>query len=231
MLKHIIFDFDGTIADSEEVCFKLLNEIARRHGYRPLGREEFVAMKELTYPERLQYLGVSLARLPFLSLEARRHYRLFQEDLKPYPGIRQMLLTLREEGYRLHVLSSNAVANIRSFLLRHDLDVFESVTCERSFFGKHIGLRRVLESRGLRASEAIYVADEIRDIDACRKIDLRVISVSWGFDLAGRLGSANPGMLAQVPGDVLDLLSSRAVCRIEVEPVTALTPAAVGLAS
>jgi phosphoglycolate phosphatase len=105
------------------------------------------------------------------------------------------------------------------------------VTCERSFFGKHIGLRRVLESRALRPSEAIYVADEIRDIDACRKIDLRVISVGWGFDLAVRLGSANPGMLAHAPGDILDLLSNRAVCRIEVEPVTALAPAAVGLAS
>jgi len=214
MVKHIVFDFDGTLADSEEVCFQLLNEIGARHRYRQIDREELRQIKRLAYPDRLRELGVPITHVPFLAIEARREYRAKVASLNPFPGVRDALLRLKAAGFVLHVLSSNAVPSIRDFLVTHGMDVFKTINCERNFFGKHIGLKRFLRTHGLRQEDVIYLADEVRDVEACRKIDLTIISVAWGFDPAETLRSANPDLTADTPADAVQMLESMLPHRI-----------------
>lgn len=213
MVKHVVFDFDGTLADSEEVCFQLLNELAAKHRYRQLLRSELSALKLLPYPERLRELGVPMMRVPFLAMEARRTYRLRMGTLRPFLGVREALLRLNEMGCLLHVLSSNAVENIQQFLSTHGMDVFETINCERNFFGKHIGLRRFLRNHQLGADDVIYLADEVRDVEACRKIDLRIISTAWGFDPVEKLEALNPEFTARTPGEAVQMIAALDISR------------------
>src|SRR5256885_8648065 len=74
MSSHLIFDFDGTLADSEEVCFQLFNEMADQHGYMRLARGDLAQVKALSYVERCRRLGIPLLRVPLLANEARRRY-------------------------------------------------------------------------------------------------------------------------------------------------------------
>jgi phosphoglycolate phosphatase len=193
------------------VCFQLLREIGAKHRYRVVNRADLAVLKTMSYPERLQYLGVPMLKLPLLGVEARRHYRALQENLRPFPKMREALHRLKERGCSLHILSSNAVANIRLFLDRHELNFFDSITCERSFFGKHIGLRRFLQAHGLSASDIVYLADELRDVDACRRIGVKIVSAAWGFDLVERLREANPGLVAQTPAEACEIIERLAV--------------------
>lgn len=210
MARHIIFDFDGTLADSEELCFELLNEIGGRHRYKRLERGDLSALKMMSYPERLRHLGVPLAHVPFLAMEARRQYRSRVHTLQPFDGVRDALLRLREMGFQLHVLSSNAVSTIREFLVAHDMDLFKTVSCEKNFFGKHIGLRRFVRANKLELSDVVYLADEVRDVEACRKIDLPIISVGWGFDPTSILRRENPGLTVDTPFEAVQMLEALA---------------------
>ena len=55
----------------------------------------------------------------------------------------------------------------------------------------------------LNKENIIYIADEIRDIDACRKAGIKIISVCWGFNSKAALSVKNAEYLAEIPADIL----------------------------
>lgn len=216
MIQHLVFDFDGTLADSEEVCFELFNEMAAEYGYRCLSRAEVPGLKCLAYRERCRRLGIPLLRVPLLAIEARQRYQRRLATLKPFEQIPLVLRQLASAGYRLHILSSNAVANIRDFIRRHDIDVFESVVCERNFFGKHIGLGKFMRRHGVRAHEVVYMGDEVRDVDACRKVGIPIFAAGWGFDGETTLRVAAPDGVLATPLEISGMLEAFAGTRSRV---------------
>ena len=60
----------------------------------------------------------------------------------------------------------------------------------------------------MKAHEAVYVGDEVRDIVACRRIGMPIISVTWGFNSADFLASAGPNHLAQSPEELRQILET-----------------------
>ena len=70
MIKHILFDFEGTLVQSKEVFVTVFNELATRHCFRRLEREDLEKVRELPFRERCRYLQVPLYRLPLLVAEA-----------------------------------------------------------------------------------------------------------------------------------------------------------------
>ncbi len=213
MINHLVFDFDGTLADSEEICFQLFNEMAAKYGYTRLARHEVAEIKTLAYVERCRRLGIPMLRVPLLAIEARQRYERLMEALQPFEQIPSALRQLVAAGYHLHILSSNAVSNIRKFIERHDIDLFQTVSCERNFFGKHVGLQKFLRRHRLHCDEVVYMADEVRDVEACRKIGLPIFAVTWGFDAIEMLRAAKPDGMAASPSDLANLLESFAANR------------------
>ncbi|WP_159102347.1 HAD hydrolase-like protein [Caldalkalibacillus mannanilyticus] len=54
MFKHVIFDFDGTIADSIDLSLVIYNELAQKYHYRTITIEELREMNNLPIKERLK---------------------------------------------------------------------------------------------------------------------------------------------------------------------------------
>lgn len=201
MIKHILFDFDGTIADSSGLLLQVLHELAERKHINHLSAEELFRFMGLPIHRRLKPLGVRFFKLPRLMAEGLRIYSQRTQGLRMFDGLDSVLRGLHEEGFRLSIISSNSVENIQRFLREHELECFEQVISAK-LFGKHRALQKYLKACGLAPEEALYVGDEYRDIEACQKVSVQIVSVTWGYDSLELLKSGNPDFIAYQPSDI-----------------------------
>lgn len=206
MLKHIIFDLDGTLVDSMGSFLKIGNELALKYGYKPLDDNRIRELMRLPMRQRIDSLGVPLLKIPKLGLEAMEMFHSYASKLEPFEGIRDLLLSLEHKGYTLSIISSNSLPNIKAFLTANKLEMFDNILSSKNLFGKHITINKLISSLKLCKNEIIYIGDEQRDIEACHKIGLRVIAVTWGFDPPELLKEHKPDYLADKPGDIENIL-------------------------
>ncbi|HOP75429.1 MAG TPA: HAD-IA family hydrolase [Bacillota bacterium] len=207
MLKYIIFDFDGTLADSKEVAMSAYNRLAERHGFNRMNPEDLEHFRALSIAERCRFLRVPMFRIPFLAGE---FYGLYQESMKHltlFPGMKELLKELSERGYGIAVISSNSEQNIRDFIHKHSLDI-EQVICSSHIYGKDKMLRSFLKKNRLVNTDVIYIGDEHRDIMACKKIGIPVIWVNWGLDLLHSVAHASPDFIVETPEEILRIVES-----------------------
>jgi phosphoglycolate phosphatase len=55
-------------------------------------------------------------------------------------------------------------------------------------------------------NQMLYVGDELRDVQACKKIGVKIAAVTWGFDSAPLLAASKPDLLCHSPAAFADLL-------------------------
>jgi len=202
----ILFDFDGTVADTLVVSHGILNDLAREFGFRELPREELEAARAMGTRQFIRHLGISNWRVPSIS---KRGLQLLHERIHlvtPIEGMPEVLATLRVRGHRLGILTSNSEANVRAFLQRHDLPHFDFIRTSSKLFGKDREMRRLLKAEKISPAEILYVGDETRDIEAAKVAGLRMAAVAWGYNSTEALSALEPEFLLSSPGELLDLL-------------------------
>jgi phosphoglycolate phosphatase len=197
-----LWDFDGTLADSLAGLLAVFNELALRHGFRPV--EDPEAARGFTALALLRRQGVPLTRLPFLVRDMLAAQRGRMADTRLFPGLADVLQALRRAGCRLGVLSSNAADNILACLRGNGVEgLFDAVVGYRRLFGKARAIRRFIKGQGVAAAEVLYVGDEVRDIEAARQAGVAVAAVTWGFNTKELLARHGPDYLVERPEQIL----------------------------
>lgn len=204
MIKYIIFDFDGTLANSKAVFVSVYNQIAQKNNYRQIGSENLQYLRTLSMAERCRYLKVPVYKIPFLAGAFLSLYKKSLADIELFAGIRDLLGQLRENGYQAAIISSNAENNIADFLNDQGIDSINGIYCSQGLFGKDKLIKRFLKKYDLKPHEVLYVGDELRDIVACKKTDVKVIWVEWGYDTEQIVTAAKPDYIARNPADIID---------------------------
>ena len=156
--------------------------------------------------KKLKKLGVPLYRLPGLTKDFLQAYKPLLSSLLLFDGIKDVLLSLKEEGIHLSILSSNSTENIRSFLQANELEMFDQVMSSKTLFSKNKQMEKYRKDNKLTKDEIIYVGDETRDIDACRIAGMRIISVVWGYESKELLLKEKPDFIAEEPEDILKII-------------------------
>ena len=207
--KYIIFDFDGTLADTIPVMFTIIQELARKVGYsRMITQADWDWVREHELKEIPHKFEIPLVKIPFLLLEGRSMLKKQMYSIPPCKGILEMLTSLKKKGYILAVLSSNRRDSIQEFIVKNNLSgLFDFVHSELNIFGKDRALQSLLRQFKIQTEEAVYVGDEIRDFEACNKIKLECISVSWGLNSAHALKEKGAKYIINHPKELIELLS------------------------
>ena len=207
--KVIIFDFDGTIADTVDALVSIANHLALEFGYAQITPEELTILRNLTSIEIFKYSGIPLFKIPFLLKKVKGELRNRIAELKPIPGIEDALGELKNNGSRLGIITSNSKGNVKEFLKINNLDhFFEFIHTGVTIFGKTTIINNVLRQKQLKTEEVIYVGDETRDIEASKKAHIKVIGVTWGFNSEEALAKKNPDFLIHHPRELVDIVQN-----------------------
>ena len=205
--KVVLFDFDGTIADTYQAIANITNQLSSEFGYKPVDSEELLLLKNLSSREIVKRTEISIFKIPFLVKRVRAELGKEIANLKPIPDINRVLVELKNQGYTFGIVTSNVKVNVDIFLAKNNLDgLFDFIYSSTSIFGKHRVINQVIKQHHLRRSEIIYVGDETRDIRSSRKCQIKVIAVSWGFNSAEILAEYKPDLLVSTPQELLEAI-------------------------
>ncbi len=202
--KTIIFDFDGTIADTLDLWVDLYNNIAHEFDCNVVGKSEVKKLQTMRPQQVLDEYWVSMIKLPFLLFRLRRELKKRIIELKPINGIVQAIKEIKDAWFHLGIMTSNTKSNVKSFLDINWLDnIFDFIHSGRNLFGKDRVIKRLMKRNNLNNDDAVYVGDETRDIEASQKVGIPIVSVSWGFNTRSILESLNPNVIVDDPKDLL----------------------------
>lgn len=208
-VQLIVFDFDGTIADTHSAFVNIVNRLSGQFGYQPVSQTEVDRMRHLSSRAIVAEARVPLWKLPFLLRKVTTELGNDIANILPIKGIDSALIEIKKHGYRLGILTSNSKKNVLSFLDKNKLtELFDFIDSGTGIFQKDKAIDAVLRRHKLTAQQFIYVGDETRDIEAAKKRNVRIIAVSWGFNSPEVLAKYQPNCLVSTPQELVSAIEA-----------------------
>ena len=206
--RLVIFDFDGTLADSAEWMLRVLNQVAERYGFRTVSDEEIEMLRGRDNRAIVRYLGVPAWKMPLIANHMRKLVAKDAGQIALFDGVNDLLRALSDRGVELAIVSSNSEENIRRILGPDNAALIRYYECGASMFGKARKFRRVLKRSGVLRAETICIGDEARDIDAASKVGLASGAVTWGYATAELLRERQPTHVFGSMGEIVDKVAA-----------------------
>lgn len=190
--RLLIFDFDGTLADSFGWFLDTINTAAAQHGFDPLDLTRLDDDRGLGGRELMARLRMPLWKVPAVTASMRRAMHADIHRIHLFGGALPLLRTLRARGVRIAVVSSNTLANVQTVLGADGTALVDRFACGASIFGKKPLLQRVVNAEGLPRTQVLCVGDERRDAEAAAAAGLAFVGVAWGYATADALAAVSP---------------------------------------
>jgi phosphoglycolate phosphatase-like HAD superfamily hydrolase len=204
--RTIIFDFDGTIADTMEESRRIFNAIAPDYNIPQIDHQQMMELRRFPINKLIEHLKIPTLRVPMFIARGTLMMRSSIGGLPLIEGMHDVLTKLRPEVDRFGILTSNAVANVEVFLDSHGIrSLFDFVSSTSKLTGKSKYLTAVKKQYSLQPETMLYVGDEVRDLKAAQKAGIQSAAVTWGYNSRETLAKENPTHLFDKPEEFLRL--------------------------
>ncbi len=207
--RLVIFDFDGTLANTLPWFESVLDGVADRYRFRRPGDLDRDTLRRSDARTLLALLGVPRWKLPFIARHMRRLKSRDAHTIRLFAGVTEMLGRLADDGVTVGIVSSNSEANIRHVLGPANAALIAHFACSASLFGKPAKMRRVLRHAGIPPGEALYIGDELRDAEAASRSGIAFAAASWGYATPEVLAATRPVTLLERISAIPELVLRR----------------------
>ncbi len=178
---HLLFDFDGTLADSFPFFVTVFNQLAVRHRFSALSPADIERLRHLDARTVMRHVGLPMWRLPFVAADFRRLMANTSQNIHLFEATAATLHRLHEAGLQLAVVTSNAPATVHRLLGPERSRLISRVDGGASIFGKRSRIRRVMRELGAAPERTLYVGDQITDLQSARRAGVAFGAVGWGY--------------------------------------------------
>jgi len=195
-MKTIIFDFDGTIANTLELIIKNYNQLAPKFKTKIIKKSDIAKIRGTSIKELMKEYNISWIKLTILIFTIQHKMSKQIQNIEAFEGMIELLNKLKNKNYNLGILTSNSKKNVSIFLKNNNShNLFKFIHSEKRLFGKDKILKKILKKYKLNNKDIIYIGDEIRDVEACNKINIPIIAVTWGLNTKTALKQKTPNII------------------------------------
>lgn len=201
--RLVLFDFDGTLADSFPWFLGIVDRLAHEHGFRRIEEHEVETLRSHSARQLIEHFGIPLWKLPLIARGMRRHMSREIEHISLFPGVDRVLQGLADRGIRLAIVTSNSRRNVLQVLGPGNAALIQHYACGAAMFGKRAKLRTILRDSGVSAAETLCIGDEIRDLEAARAEGIAFGAVAWGYTIPEALRAQGPEIMFEEVEEIL----------------------------
>lgn len=211
MIKAVVFDFDGTLADSSEGIFSTACQVMRDMGYNDSWTEK--QLRKFVGPPLKECFRITFGLAEDKLDEAVDRYRAIYKcegylKCSLYPGIKELVLSLRLHGFKIGIATNKEQLTIEACIKALGVEeLFDAVygTDLKGTLKKSDVIALSCKTFGLLPSEVLMVGDTENDRNGAMKANTDFVGVTWGF------GYTMPWALDDVyyvqrPEDILNII-------------------------
>ena len=214
-IKLVIFDFDGTLADTKENIILTFQMTMKELGVEIKSRQECAATIGLTLEDAFKVLYPGMAAEKYILLRDT-YRRIFKENRKIlvpglFPEVMETLEELRRRGYLMSIASSRQSPSLHSFL--EDMKIAHLF--EYAVGGDNVehpkpapdAVLQILRHYNLSAEEAFVVGDMPFDINIATNAGVKSCGVTWGNADAAQLKESGANYIIDKMSQLLEILN------------------------
>ena len=209
--KAIFYDLDGTLTDSGEGIINCATLALEHFGLPVPSREEMRVFVGPPLDQTFMKFGVPAEKAQEAIEVFRGRYRTIGKfENFPYPGIREALQTLKDQGHRLFVATSKpeVLANevLGHFALTDFFEQIAGATLDGSRSHKADVITYLLQLVG-DTGETVMVGDTEFDVIGAAAHGIPTIGVSWGYGEVAAMEKAGAVAIAHSMDEMVALLN------------------------
>ena len=214
-IKLVIFDFDGTLADTKENIILTFQMTMKELGVEIKSRQECAATIGLTLEDafKVLYPGMAAEKYALLRDTYRRIFKENRKILVPglFPEVMETLEELQRRGYLMSIASSRQSPSLHSFL--EDMKIAHLF--EYAVGGDNVehpkpapdAVLQILRHYNLSAEEAFVVGDMPFDINMATNAGVKSCGVTWGNADAAQLKESGANYIIDKMSQLLEILN------------------------
>jgi phosphoglycolate phosphatase len=208
-MTDIFFDLDGTLTDSGPGIMNCALLALDHFGIPVSSREALRVFVGPPIRDTFRKFGVPEAEIETAVEVFRGRYTTVGKfENTPYPGIRELLESLKADGHRLYVATSKPEVTAKEILDKFELSQYFEKICGAAMDGSRDDKAQVIAYLlGGRAPEdVLMVGDTAYDVLGAKAHGIPTVGVAWGYGDTAQMLEVGAVKIVEKPDGLLQYL-------------------------
>ena len=184
-IKHIIWDWNGTLFDDVDLCVENINWLLRKYNYEPITKERYKEIFTFPVIEYYRRAGFDLEKLDFTRIgkEWMDRYEQKKYQAKLADGALEIVKNFLNKEIKQSILSAYSENTLIEIVERFGLKSYFTyiVGLDNIYAESKINLgKRLLQIINSNNDEILLIGDTVHDFEVAQELGCKCILLSSG---------------------------------------------------